>query len=86
MAVQNGGVVNTNGIEIGGIARTSPGTVTVSNAGSQLNGGFITVGVAGQGTLTIQNGGVVTTPALGISGADVSAPGIVTVSLSLIHI
>jgi T5SS/PEP-CTERM-associated repeat protein len=59
LIIQKGGVVNSTDTQIG-YSSGAVGTVTVTDAGSQLNTtGELVVASSGQGTLNIQNGGVV---------------------------
>ena len=63
--ITNGGVVADNGAigngEVGAFAGTGTATATISGSGSQWNNsGYVSVGLANNGTMTISDGGTVT--------------------------
>ena len=76
VAVQNGGVINSQGYNVGndsvfvGFGSDSNGTVTVDGEGSQLNisGGALIAGYGGNASLTISNGGYANITAPDING------------------
>lgn len=80
--VESGGVVtasNTETVTIGRVAG-SQGTVTVSGANSQLNGGqFVILGRLGAGTLLVEDGGTVSSGNV-IFANEAGATGTVTVT------
>ncbi len=81
LIVQNGGVASSGADTDIGFQTGSVGTVTVTDAGSQLNiGGGLYVGNWGQGTLIIQNGGVVSVTNDTNVGYAAGSVGAVTVS------
>ncbi len=80
LTIQNGGVANLSGADIGGIDGVGPGTLTVTGAGSQLNSNFVNLGLAGQGSLTLQNGGIANLGGADIGGIDGVGPGTLTVT------
>jgi T5SS/PEP-CTERM-associated repeat protein/autotransporter-associated beta strand protein len=82
LTIENGGEVTTNETSSVGLEKNSTGTVTVTGAGStwyQLGG--LSVGVAGEGTLSVEDGGqVLTDGGDSVIGTDDGAAGTVTVT------
>ncbi|MGA7454669.1 MAG: autotransporter domain-containing protein [Rhodoplanes sp.] len=82
LTIANGGVLtSTIGTDIGNQAGSN-GTLTVTGAGSTLiNGGLLSVGTLGTGTLTIENGGMVSNGGFGgFIGYGAGSQGTVTVT------
>lgn len=78
LTISGGQLTSTSGVL--GDVDTSAGTVTITGAGSNwTNNGRLTIGNAGQGTLTIEDGGVVSNTEGRIGGA-ADSTGDVTVS------
>jgi T5SS/PEP-CTERM-associated repeat protein len=79
LTINNQGLATGNGMYIGGAASGS-GQLYVSNPGSAVDAGFISVGNQGQGELFLSDGGVATTEAGIVIGAGLDSFGAASIS------